>query len=72
MFAHWNSFHPQVDMDKTWNLKAMVDDICEDLGALRSYLAPEKKYHTGKRGGPNCNKPHKLLEDLHELINAEK
>jgi hypothetical protein len=60
--------------DKNWNLKAIVNELCDDIGALRSYLAPQDQrlYHTDKRGKPDYNKPRQLLADVEKLINAEK
>lgn len=41
----------------------------ELLGVLRSYLAPKLLYHTGKRGGPNYNRPRFLGDDLEASLN---
>lgn len=40
------------------------------LDELRSYLAPQVLYHTGKRGGPNYNRPRQLLDDIEDLVAA--
>jgi hypothetical protein len=45
-----------------------LDSIDTSLSDLRSYLAPDSIYYPGKRGGPNYNKPRKLLVDVEELL----
>lgn len=59
---------PPQEAEKRHELKAAVDDINKQLGALRGYLAPTCLYHKGKRGGTNYNRPRQLLEDLEALI----
>lgn len=52
------------------DLKGTADSMDTALAALRRYLAPSCLYHTGKRGGPNYNRPRQLLDDVDDLIAA--
>lgn len=58
-----NEAYPHIE-----RLKSLEDNLDE----LRIYLAPQVVYHTGKRGGPNYTRPRQLLEDIKDVVTANR